>query len=1505
MPGASEAKPMTNDEEIQEVPEIQESSREDVIERSEDVYERCADVYMRAFDAGYMPIDIDMFAEEALDPQWWTEGDKKFAKDVFGLDWSDVAKTSSRKDLGAIRDLVVFNGMQKGNQGFLKYFDDDEKQSYYDFPIVKTELEWEKGLTIGESLAARKMAENFIDPNIGDEQRGEIMSAIVSEMKAQNSAETILDDYWGDGIEARAKIVKGVLGQEKMQDYASSLRDYYIKSMDLDVTGAKFASPEARAIADVVLDEQQRETLQRQVDMKLFSGHINSLEEAAIATEYCLYRIASGDNPNLKMPKAFVYMDQISFGDEGFYEPVEANTAPQTPDIAKTFTHYLEKSKNTITAYPILLRSSIYNCENISDTCEAIAPELKIIGKCQDMGASINLLQAFADKIAKNDGRTLEEIRGDVTVDFFDGIMNKEENFDDAEIEMDCFILSAMENEQPAKYSSENYTVRMHNIAEYRFDVADDIDPEFQLNALLHLDYEKLVQNAHPTTGIAGMLEKVMAYEGESRERVVYFLTHNLYNRSPIVDFGWMSLGVRYDILSNNGLAAQKIITYRAYNLLDNDDIGLPIDYSGLSETENDNITRITNADNRIKSLLIKCLKNRGLNIKEPIGIDDDKLVKIADFIESSESEAYDLDMIYENCLLLEDDGKPGEAFKVAAFGVGRGDKSIFAHGLNESNIIEALALFMYEDAEDWQDANHEGINYADFGLDDLDFGSRMKDGILAVREAFSATETKNLAMREISKLYREYLKNPEEDPKVLRSLCEVMRRNEGAGPLTQIEGMLNFFTEIIGQDEKTIGLAKKIEERMRLEKWDDKSRSEFFDVSAEILHADPEFYNAFAEIFTNGTLEKGEFEQFAKDLYPLFKAELVLQCEFENYDDDGIGGGYTVRSYENVDKEAIKERLREMLRSFNFENGSTEQNNERKAKALEHVRGKMLEDLTGIFQEKFHIRSEVLPEKYSDNDMRAISDMALYLSNIADADEKKKAIIGFYLALQLGDNDNWSKFRSGEIKSAAGFIDDSTAAEIDEYIAEGEQYSPFSIIESERTDEIRAATQAETVNIRTGNIFTIDRRLQTIIGNIEDLEDPDLYENPMDKAKIEVLRKYRENPRKINTVAAKLWGMADGKDIDLSEDEQDIAEDMLDILNSNNIEVTKDSIKQHLQLGLKALSAPFTLRQTINEAGVTETINELQAMLQPSGDVKRIFDSMGENITPNSGVLALGSDIDYLENLVRKNEKKISAEDKAIVNEYLAKLRSKLTQLEKSYDKVVNSIKQMKTSSETQGAGMGMKSKIGELERIINRGNEESVIATTCTTELPKIIENMRACLSAKTRGCNNDTDLTFGEPYKFYVYSSGNQKGKGSIADQIVHLIQIEDESSNGPRLTFMLDRVYGERTKDIFYSHVATIVKKAQNLRAQYPEAEISIFIPEATQASCQVSGSKASIREQLSKSGVEVDGLKIEEKSVRSNSPHSGFAVHYVEWDDTCASRYDGDRELTAKGYEISL
>ena len=478
---------------------------------------------------------------------------------------------------------------------------------------------------------------------------------------------------------------------------------------------------------------------------------------------------------------------------------------------------------------------------------------------------------------------------------------------------------------------------------------------------------------------------------------------------------------------------------------------------------------------------------------------------------------------------------------------------------IDSQNIIAALTRFIKMDADDWMGATEDD---------------------LVIKEAFSGNETKDLAFQKLMGIYEGYLNSGEETkaPQILTALSDYMHENDGAGPLSQIEAFLDFAGGLSKLDEEGRILTRDIEKKMSKNRWDNQEKANFYAISAEVIQADPEIYREFTKLFVN-IPDKKDFQAFTTEIYPLYRAKLALLRDYEDHS-NGIGSGYTSVNYQSVDLDELRNQLHNALLPFNLQEDA-----ERRQKGIDRVKEIILGEISGLFQSKFGLLPEAIPQEFDKPNTKAVEAMTLYLGNLASPTEWKKDIMGYFLALQFDKNGAWDKMRSGAEVSPSGLMNVVSGFNVQKAIETSKANNPLTsanlkLEDPERRSAFCRALQSDTELLRLSDINTIDLKLQNLIGNLEELTDPDLYPETIDRQRVALLKEF--SPKPIGKVAAGMFQRLNGRDIPISDGEQEVIDRITDILSSNNLEVTPENIKTYFQDGLKGIKEPFSVLEKV-----------------------------------------------------------------------------------------------------------------------------------------------------------------------------------------------------------------------------------------------------------------------------------------------------------------------------------
>lgn len=726
------------------------------------------------------------------------------------------------------------------------------------------------------------------------------------------------------------------------------------------------------------------------------------------------------------------------------------------------------------------------------------------------------------------------------------------------------------------------------------------------------------------------------------------------------------------------------------------------------------------------------------------------------------------------------------------------------------------------------------------------------------------------------------YLKSgkPEEVPFSLNMMSEFINYCGGAGPLSQVNS-LNTLSNSVNyafSRETTVDRTKleisqglaSMEDRFARERWSNEDRTDFYNISRDIMGAAPSIFSDYLSLF--GKLTPSQLREFSKDIYPLYRSKLVLM---EKKDDEGT------RSF-------AKEQLMDMrrdIRNFSevFSAGEA---------AFDAQKAKLLGEITGLFKERFGIIK--IPETFTPEHMRSFTNVSAYLANLHGRTPQKDTILGFYLSLMV--NNRWDDYRKRVDVNPDELLIPEKSETIKKFLQERQRLNSLTSesvgIQPDEMPEFFKLLQQETSNVVIGNIETIDVKLTNIVLNLRGLEDVDLYTNPMDKQRMGLLLAYGN--KKIGSVTARMHQQlaSPAKVAQFSEEETRIQTRITQIMQERGLELNPQTLKENFQDGIKPLSTVVNLMSFVEEKKVEPEIQSLKSLLEPSTEVIEIFKRLGEDFRPTSGAMALSQDLSYLDNLVVKREDELKPEEITLIMGYTSQIRKQVVKLEGIYDQIKNKVGGLRQGN-TETTNPLLKEKLDQIDRIINAQVTQQAITSTATDNLNTIIENIRECLSCTKEGCNNDTNLTFGDLNKFYLYSQTETQKQGSISDQLVFVVPItRPDGSQG--MAFVFDRIYGTNTPTILENQIDAVLKKQRAIKRRFPEAKLSVFISDAA---IQTGGTSTDML--LEK--FRAKNISGQAESVEVNVVESATGDHYVEFGGR--SRTAGKRKVNGVLFSV--
>jgi len=745
------------------------------------------------------------------------------------------------------------------------------------------------------------------------------------------------------------------------------------------------------------------------------------------------------------------------------------------------------------------------------------------------------------------------------------------------------------------------------------------------------------------------------------------------------------------------------------------------------------------------------------------------------------------------------------------------------------------------------------------------------------VLEMFNG-EYKDVVLKMVSKEWQSFLNTDSKFlPPNIYFISRIIDDAGGAGNLKHLESLGNLIYQVnsILENPKTVERTKEeikkllFEQEIKFdkEKLSQDDRSEFYNLSNDILKASPSLYSAFSPIFES--VSPKDIKIFIKDIFPLYQAQLTIVQEMGNNDEI---------TYNPRELVFVRESLKDIKEKI--QNHSEDIKN-----IFDSEKSRLIEVVKNGFKNRFGLMK--VPLEFSKENLRSIQNGIRYISNINERNAEKETIIAFYLGLEI--NNEWDAFRQGKEINLEEYFSGKQLDMIKPLIEEKNKsyklLSEVAGISKEQMPQFQEILQDDTISNIIGNIQTVDVKLGDIKRNVLELNDPDIYENQIDKDIISLLS---ENSKLIGSVLAKTYSEVSGKIISMNKEEKALQSKIASIFDIKSWDTNK--VKQ-IQDKIQPLSLVSNMINKMNEENIDKNIKELQKRLMPSSRIIEIFNRFGEEFKQESGAIALSKDLTYLESLIVKNDKKITLEEKEEVSIYIDSIKDKMKDLETTLDRVREYFNKLKKSSHLEN-NILLKNRLADIEKIVYSTDSSAMIVSHMTKNLNLIIENMRQCLGCMRKEINNDTNLAFGDYNKFFIINQG-EKEKGSISDEIVFFVPIK--ALNGKEeMSFVLDVVYGSKSSDVLVGNILSVYKKYQALKKNSPSARISISISD--QAMSSVGLNSEILKKKLSE--ILKDNIHMDEfTELNVNIPKSAFSDNYVEFGKNASARQSGERQLS--------
>jgi hypothetical protein len=590
---------------------------------------------------------------------------------------------------------------------------------------------------------------------------------------------------------------------------------------------------------------------------------------------------------------------------------------------------------------------------------------------------------------------------------------------------------------------------------------------------------------------------------------------------------------------------------------------------------------------------------------------------------------------------------------------------------------------------------------------------------------------------------------------------------------LSQIEKLIDFISKI-NKDEA--GESKELKKLLRefqnktswIRNWWDIEDTTFYWISADILEMDLELYLNHSKVLNK--IPNKLLKEYLNNTLNLLFTEIILAWDNEDF------------------KRSIIKNLLEKIEKWDNIKIIIQEENQR-----------VEDSIKILFQDKFWIIK--IPENIDESIINSIISYSKYLANLNERNEEKEAILWFFLALKI--NNKWSDFRMWKEINLREYITEKNFLIISEIIKTRNENEFFKQLTWWEENE-KKAIQEDTILQTLWDIQSVDILLSSILENSDELLDEDIYEWD-EKLIINLLKKHWKS----------LWIAISQKFQELSwkwildENSQIIIKELEEIFwikewNKENIDDLKNLMNW--------LSPTLNFTWKIPELKIQDDINKLNELKKPNDEIIAIFKKLWEEFYTDSWVLPISNDINYLRKITDKwfSDFSITAEEKVKVLKYLEEVEKQINKLSERKNEIEKLFKNLEKQLENS-KNIILRTRVIELWKIINKKETEDWkvnIVSTITCNLEMVIRHIRACLWCNTKEVNNDTNLSFWNPNRFFIYSSIWKSDK-SISDQLVTIYSSEIWN------LFVMDNLYWEKNIDIYFVHIMTLIKKIKNI------------------------------------------------------------------------------------------
>lgn len=443
------------------------------------------------------------------------------------------------------------------------------------------------------------------------------------------------------------------------------------------------------------------------------------------------------------------------------------------------------------------------------------------------------------------------------------------------------------------------------------------------------------------------------------------------------------------------------------------------------------------------------------------------------------------------------------------------------------------------------------------------------------------------------------------------------------------------------------------------------------------------------------------------------------------------------------------------------------------------------------------------------------------YHSNIKNPDSEKKAILSLFILLKILGK--WEDFKAGKELNIDQYFNGNTLHEAQKYLKKRTELDIFNAqLPEGHEDQWIGTLEEKSEAILIGDITSIADTLEEIERQNKHLLDADNF-NAEEKTLLALVIEYGQQM----VITSLIERFKNPK----------FENKITEAIPQNANEKT---LIPAWQKTARILGSLLEFAEAIKNANIPPKTAELNKALTPSLKIIEIFKKIGEEMSHESGALAVIDDIEHLESILHKSRELLTEEEFNHAQEYIDTVKTQVLKLNQVKDELTQKFVALhEASQKTTELGKIFKSRLGEFKKIflLEASERRVTLKSFMTGDLGDVIPHIRQCLGCTTKECNNDTNLTFGDRNRFSIITrEAGMPTSTSLSDELVTVQKTVDEGADERGYSFVMDNVYGKSSRDILAANVLTVLKKLAKLKKVSAQPEIDIFVTQSALSSC---------------------------------------------------------------------